>query len=137
MNIWISVFCILLYPLQKESILDITEYKWSYRVICIETNDQNEAIQQLSHFKKSINENDERKLKFFVKIKDKYYEGLELNQVNYIKNFPQKLKGQSYTLFLIGLDGGIKNRWSAKVDASDIYQKIDAMPMRISEKRNP
>jgi hypothetical protein len=133
MNIWISAFYILLFPLQKDNILDLKDYEWSYRLICIETNNHVEADNQLSLFKKSIKENKERKLKFLVKISNQFYEGLELRKVDQIKNFPIKLKNQSYAMTLIGLDGGIKNRWFELVDASEIYQKIDAMPMRISE----
>ena len=72
----------------------------------------------------------------FVKIKDKYFQGIHLYPVNFIKNFPSMQKEHSYSLTLIGLDGGIKNQWYQKVQSSEIFQKIDSMPMRISEIKN-
>lgn len=126
-----------LFNIQKQNTIDIKDYQWSHRLICIETNDKSEAIKQLSSFNKSGNENLERKLKFFVKISNTYFEGLELLQVDHIKNFPTKLKAHKFSMALIGLDGGIKHRWHKQTEATEIYQKIDAMPMRMSEYKKP
>ncbi|MEO0466593.1 MAG: DUF4174 domain-containing protein [Pseudomonadota bacterium] len=39
------------------------------------------------------------------------------------------------SLTLIGLDGGVKQRWDAPVSNTDLFAVIDAMPMRASEIR--
>jgi Domain of unknown function (DUF4174) len=131
MNILIPFFFIILTNLQKQKTLDINDYEWSNRLICIEAEDKIEAVKQLASFKKSIEENEDRKLLFFVKIANTYFEGMEFTQVAYIKNFPSKLKGHEYTISLIGLDGGVKNQWEERVEASEVYARIDGMPMRL------
>jgi hypothetical protein len=131
MNILIPFYFILLANLQKQKALDIKDYEWSNRLICIEADDKIDAIKQLASFKISIEENEDRKLKFFVKISNTYFEGLELTKVEHIKNFPSKLKGHGYTVTLIGLDGGVKNQWEERVEANVVYAKIDGMPMRV------
>jgi hypothetical protein len=131
MNILIPFYFILLINLQKQKALDIKDYEWSNRLICIEAEDKIEAVKQVASFKQSIEENEDRKLLFFVKIANTYFEGLEFTQVANIKNFPSKLKGQEYTVTLIGLDGGVKNQWEEQINASLVYTKIDGMPMRL------
>ncbi|MEM9740165.1 MAG: DUF4174 domain-containing protein [Pseudomonadota bacterium] len=39
------------------------------------------------------------------------------------------------SLTLIGLDGGVKQRWESPVSNADLFALIDAMPMRASEIR--
>lgn len=120
----------------NQNSMDIKEFRWVYRIICIEAIDKKEAVQQLASFNKLKKENVERKLKFFVKVSNAFFEGLEMNQVADIKNFPIKLKSQKFSIILIGLDGGIKNRWHEQVNATEIYGKIDAMPMRMGENKD-
>ena len=36
---------------------------------------------------------------------------------------------------LVGKDGGVKHRWSAVVEPAEVFDLIDAMPMRIREMR--
>ncbi len=131
MNILIPFYFILLINLQKQKALDIKDYEWSNRLICIEALDKIEAVKQVASFKQSIEENEDRKLLFYVKIANTYFEGLEFTKVGHIKNFPSKLKGHEYTISLIGLDGGVKNQWEERVEASEVYARIDGMPMRL------
>jgi len=40
-----------------------------------------------------------------------------------------------FEVSLIGKDGGVKSRWSAPVGPADVFQVVDAMPMRRAEAR--
>lgn len=122
---------LLLTNLQKQKTYDLKDYRWANRLLCIEAADKSKAYKQLASFKKSIEENEDRKLLFFVKIANTYFEGLDLTKVEHIKNFPSKPKGYDYNVTLIGLDGGVKSQWENQVEASVVYAKIDGMPMRI------
>jgi hypothetical protein len=42
---------------------------------------------------------------------------------------------KNFEVFLIGLDGGIKIKQTKPITLEELYQKIDAMPMRRSELR--
>ena len=75
------------------------------------------------------------KIIFFVKIADQFYQGSELRQSPPILNFPYASKSSTVSIFLIGLDGGIKQQWNQLILPNVVFQKIDAMPMRISESK--
>lgn len=40
-----------------------------------------------------------------------------------------------FEVLLVGLDGGVKQRWRSPIDAATLFQAIDAMPMRQDELR--
>lgn len=119
----------------NNKVIDIRDYKWQYRLVCIESSDLGLAKVQLSKFSMMAKENEARKLKFLVKVNEEYYEGIDLKPIKYIKNFPTKKKQASFSIALIGLDGGQKNTWLEPIESIVIYDKIDAMPMRLGEMR--
>ncbi len=45
--------------------------------------------------------------------------------------------GKRFEVRLIGKDGGEKARWTRPVPPTEIWKKIDAMPMRREEMRGP
>ena len=45
------------------------------------------------------------------------------------------LPGETFTILLVGKDGGEKKRWTAPVSVKEIFALIDAMPMRMAEMR--
>ena len=46
-----------------------------------------------------------------------------------------KVRSGSFTIILVGKDGGVKLRRTEKVNLTDIFSLIDAMPMRREEMR--
>ncbi|MBO0947195.1 DUF4174 domain-containing protein [Fibrella forsythiae] len=55
---------------------------------------------------------------------------------SYLRGGDRKLaQGASFMLFLIGKDGGVKERFPAPVAASVLFRTVDTMPMRQSEMR--
>lgn len=46
------------------------------------------------------------------------------------------LKGEDFTIVLIGLDGGIKLRQPEVISRQKLFDRIDAMPMRRAEIKN-
>lgn len=132
-SILISSLLFTNFLIQKE--IDLRNYQWNNRLICIETNDKKTAEKLLESFKAVEAECDIRKIKFFIKIVDTFYQGLELKQSPPIHNFPAESKSSTISIFLIGLDGGIKQQWNQQIVPKIVFQKIDAMPMRISESK--
>ena len=46
------------------------------------------------------------------------------------------LPTRAWTAALVGKDGAVKSRWSEPVEPKEVFELIDAMPMRISEARS-
>ncbi len=121
-------------PLQK--VIDLKNFQWNNRLVCIETKDKISAENQLNSFKLLKADCENRKIRFFVKIGEKYYQDVDLKPSSPILNFPSSKKSSNTSIFLIGLDGGIKYHWNHKIEPKNIFEKIDAMPMRIGETKN-
>lgn len=119
-----------------QNLIDLRTFEYKSRLVCIESSKKSNALRQLSVFKHLEKENADRKLEFFVKIEDRYFRGLDLQPVYFLKNFPKVKDKTDFAVILIGLDGGIKNQWYFQVKSQEIYQTIDAMPMRLGEIRD-
>ena len=102
----------------------------------IEAKDKISTEKQMNSFKLLQAACEDRKIRFFVKIGDKYYQDVDLRPSAAILNFPSSKKSSNISIFLIGLDGGIKYHWNHQIEPRNIFEKIDAMPMRIGETKN-
>lgn len=116
--------------------IDLNNFQWSNRLICIEAKDKISTEKQMNSFKLLQAACEDRKIRFFVKIGDKYYQDVDLRPSAAILNFPSSKKSSNISIFLIGLDGGIKYHWNHQIEPRNIFEKIDAMPMRIGETKN-
>ncbi len=116
--------------------IDLNNFQWSNRLICIEAKDKISTEKQMNSFKLLKAACEDRKIRFFVKIGDKYYQDVDLRPSAAILNFPSSKKSSNISIFLIGLDGGIKYHWNHQIEPRNIFEKIDAMPMRIGETKN-
>ena len=135
MNVSILCFAMLLVYQQNQRTIDLKDHIWSKRIVCIEAIDMSQALEQITNFKQAIKGNQERKILFYTKILNSYYEGLELNEIEKIKNFPSNQNKNNLIITLIGLDGGMKYKWNETIEPIVVFQKIDAMPMRVYENR--
>jgi len=115
---------------------DLSDYRWNNRLIIIyeDTNIETNAQLQQRTFLFHKNQLKERKLVLF------HFDGQTLNRI-----FPKpevvEIKDigvgflHPYETVLIGLDGGIKKRWTSVMQPQKIFDLIDSMPMRIQEMR--
>ena len=118
---------------------DLSGYQWENRILLILTEDINdpEVGKQISEIVSSEDEMTKRKLEFFLITKDKSYQGKNLDETfnNYNLFRKYKVTTAPYELVLIGLDGGVKERYTEYTPLTGIFGLIDGMPMRKSELR--
>ena len=120
---------------------DLSGHLWKDRLILLLTDDiQDESYQkQLRILNADTQGMSERKLVTYLVLPEK--SALHNNTKNHWiegLNLFKKYKGSdsNFELVLIGLDGGVKRRFSDKpVKLQDLYAIIDGMPMRRAEMR--
>lgn len=119
--------------------LDIADYQWKNRILLVVADDGlNQLYQkQFEELRDHKEQLVERRLLTVEVIKDKYKvnDGKSkwmLSNALY-KNYSNPKMG--FQVLLIGLDGGVKVKKYDVFKAQDLFDKIDAMPMRLSELR--
>lgn len=116
--------------------------KWKNRLIIIidHTKDEKKRHEQLAVLKRDLAGLKERKLKIYQFSPKGYQTGLDKGN-NWLsispdfnhKKFTNPVK--PFTIYLIGLDGGIKMEKYKIVALPTIFALIDGMPMRRAELR--
>lgn len=134
-NLRCIVLLLLMLQLNTMTSQDFREFKWKKRILLlIDTkNDLNTRNLQLSKFNARYNEMKERDLVLFV------YNGKEvLDRDGMLTNInPDNLTyGEFQGIILIGKDGGVKFRKKYLVEANEVFDLIDQMPMRRAEMKN-
>ncbi|WP_124981770.1 DUF4174 domain-containing protein [Nonlabens xiamenensis] len=144
---WI-ILLFLMSIFSNAQIPELTQHQWNHRLL-ITFSDVEEASaqqrffeQQKSRFEKNIEGLKERKLLLYVVFPNRY---TQLNPENPkdakwiaqqdLYKFVNK-KDAVMGIQLIGLDGGTKLNRADWVELTDIFQRIDAMPMRQAEMKN-
>lgn len=118
----------------------ISDLQWKNRLIVVITDSANskELHEQLEIFKNDMDGFIDRKLKLIHALPDKQRfvlpEISEWQVSNFYRN-NKKDKSADLEVILIGLDGGVKLRQYEVVEAKEIFDLIDSMPMRQSEIR--
>ena len=120
--------------------LNMTDYEWKNRLVLVIAEDHKnekylQQIKELTDHKPGLYE---RKLLIIEVQKDKYKVRDDKNEWMLSKRPYGQYSNPSsaFQVLLIGLDGGIKERRSDTISAEELFQKIDAMPMRLSELRS-
>ena len=114
---------------------ELTEFKWKKRILLLmdTKNDLHTRNLQLSKFDGHYNEIMERDLVLLV------YNGKEVldrdGMTTHI-NHDDVTYGEFQGIILIGKDGGVKLRKKYIVEANEVFDLIDQMPMRRSEMKN-
>lgn len=134
-NLRCIVLLLLMLQLNTMSSQDLREFKWKKRILLLmdTKNDLNTRNLQLSEFNDRYNEMKERDLVLFV------YNGKEvLDRDGMITDInPDNLTyGEFQGIILIGKDGGVKFRKKYLVEANEVFDLIDQMPMRRAEMKN-
>lgn len=113
---------------------DLDEYRWRNRILLLHANNESnsEYQKQLNHLLKNKEGLEERKIIVFHFFKTHYRKGLN-NKTNhtYDNNLHTPVEEKhSYTIQLIGLDGGVKYTSNNITLYKKIQSLIDKMPMR-------
>ncbi|GMN09226.1 DUF4174 domain-containing protein [Croceitalea sp. MTPC9] len=124
---------------------NLEDYRWKNRILIIQTSNaaDNQYKSQIEELVGLEQEFKERKLVIFKILEDKYTLKNYLEKKNteswqsITKQFKEYLEKHSkFQILLIGLDGGTKLRQKTVLKSSELFNIIDAMPMRSSEIRN-
>ena len=134
-NLKCIVLLVLMLQLTTMSSQELTELKWKKRILLLmdAKNDLHTRNLQLSKFDGQYNEIMERDLVLLV------YNGKEvLDRDGMTTNInPDNVTyGEFQGIILIGKDGGVKLRKKYIVEANEVFDLIDQMPMRRSEMKN-
>lgn len=100
----------------------LKQYQWKSRILLLNVSSMESASEQEKLFRKSNHENKDRDL-ILLKV-DKGHKSLWSKY---------KFQNEVFRLVLIGKDGGVKREYSNVTPMKEIYQVIDAMPMRQQE----
>lgn len=121
---------------------DLSKYQWEHRILLVNFDefDQQDYHEQIRELKANHTGLLERKLVVYQIRHDRFKFGLdeesEWQKISSDKF--QKIKKNTKTNFsitLIGLDGGIKEQRSTVFETKELFEIIDAMPMRMRELR--
>jgi len=109
-------------------------FEWQHRLILINTQGEcSQTLEQLTNAKAAI---DERHILWFIlcgtEIKSNYSGSIAPTLFNHLKK--QYFANKKYSVLLIGKDGDEKYR-SNELSLNQVFQRIDAMPMRQTEMR--
>ncbi|GAA4799666.1 DUF4174 domain-containing protein [Litoribaculum gwangyangense] len=116
---------------------EITDHRWKNRVLLVFTQDINAPNfkKQIDELKKNEKGLKNRKLIIYQIAKDSFRTGftnLKWEKTpNSFVNF--KDKNSTFSIVLIGLDGGIKLKQKRFLSCIDLFNIIDVMPMRQQE----
>lgn len=111
-------------------------YQWQNRIILLFANSQDNKLyqeqkQELERVKLELIDRDLLVFHIFEQEAFQENEALDLEVAAYLK---EKYSSEAeFSLVLIGKDGGVKRTSQAFVSSADLFNQIDAMPMRIDE----
>ena len=121
-------------------------YEWKKRIVLLitATDDENLFLEQQAALGELNSDFDERKLLVLEVRTDKYRilnepergqeSSLWLDDEFLFMRY--RLKKELFSVVLIGLDGGVKLQQAKVVSRRELFDRIDAMPMRSAEMRN-
>jgi len=128
------IFLISSILFSQDTNMTLDDLKWEYRVV-LYFPEEGESVLILSD---SIQQEiEERKIAYFI-FGDSVISNVEISfSPTYLQQIESKYKmGYKGSLYaLLGLDGGVKLKKEDPIDWENIFQVIDAMPMRQSEKK--
>jgi hypothetical protein len=131
---------IMLLFAKSDSSLDLNQYQWKNRLILIfSPSDSDSLFQDANHaitlHEEELLDRDIILFYLFEKGESTVNEAsIEPKVVNSLRKTYQIEPGK-FTLVLVGKDGGEKLRQQDSFDFQVIFDRIDAMPMRIREMR--
>lgn len=137
----LTIICLFCMNLNGQN---LEQHRWKNRIVIIKTKkEQSEKYQkQLKEFGNSNEAFRDRKLVLYQVVDDQYkltdFKNIARKESEKISlNLRESLliPIEQFEVILIGLDGGIKLQTTAMLSKEDLFNKIDAMPMRRAELR--
>ncbi|WP_228013673.1 DUF4174 domain-containing protein [Nostoc edaphicum] len=122
----------------KMSSFNLNSQKWQNRVLLLFAPSVNNHSyqQQMQLFNQQQNDFKDRDLVLIqVLATDKSYANGQLIDESYAANLRNRfgVDKENFRIILIGKDGGVKRQETTPVQATAIFEQIDAMPMRQQE----
>ncbi|WP_431156691.1 DUF4174 domain-containing protein [Winogradskyella poriferorum] len=117
---------------------ELKDYKWKNRLVLVIGNNTNNTTftQQLEVLENDNQGLNERRLKLFKVLPNKYQLDEEVWVEGSLIFDKYNANKDPFRIILIGLDGGIKLSQSTVISKKDLFDLIDSMPMRSSELRS-
>ena len=119
---------------------DLKSHQWKDRILLLfaDSYDYAELLKQIEDLSKKDKDLKERKLEVYQITSSSYVRGLEkatiIRSVTLYNRFNRDKK--PFKVILIGLDGGVKKKTTSFINATEIFDTIDQMPMRQQELRS-
>ena len=115
----------------------LADHQWKDRILIVYANDpESEALtRQRKTLAKCVNGLEERRLVTYF-VTDTEAQQVESGNMTVVSRdlFDKVISNDlTFETILIGLDGGIKRRYTKPVSCDDVFRLIDSMPMRRSE----
>jgi hypothetical protein len=142
-HIYFAVFIILLaVQLRAEEMknVDLDKYQWKNRLVLLfapssDFENYHNAVAELARLSDEIDDRDLVVFHLFENDKSHVYENeMSSRDVQQLAEKYDPKKG-ALTTILIGKDGGEKYRQTGQTEWQEIFDRIDAMPMRRAEMR--
>ena len=113
----------------------LQNFRWQHRLLITQIDSKNELIKLQNEVQRHNNDFSDRRLLLLIHINDKTWilnESTTHSVSLLLSNEVLKVINQNLDkVILIGLDGGIKNRFPAKTfNLKQVFNEIDLMPMR-------
>ena len=123
---------------------NLNNYRWKNRILIVQTSEQSnpEFKSQIAEFEGQAEALQNRKL-IIYKVVEGNYQLADYSNKKDTTSWKPLAKGLkdnvnekvAFQITLIGLDGGIKLQQTDVLKSSELFDTIDAMPMRSSELR--
>ena len=139
MKTWLTAFLFFLITTQLSFGQDFNSHKWNDRILIILADSPNnktfkKQFDQLLQVQKGLKD---RKLVIYLFTPSG--QNCDLQLLNFVSNTQRysdlKKFKNDFEILLVGLDGGIKLHQNTLLPAQQLFDRIDAMPMRAQELR--
>ena len=114
-------------------------YQWQNRIILLFANSQDNKLyqEQKQELERAKLELDDRDLLVFHIFEDKGFKETDVLDVQVLAALKEKYSGDAdFSFVLIGKDSGVKRTSQELVSVTDLFNQIDAMPMRMDEMKD-
>jgi hypothetical protein len=112
----------------------LEKYRWKKRILIIFSQDNNFTEEQKRLLKLEKTGLIERDMILFGFREEQTPFSTE--QSRNLDKLQKSLSAKDQTIILIGKDGYVKSKWMKIIDPKEIFEIIDAMPMRKREMKN-
>lgn len=126
-------------PSQAQS-FDLNEYRWKNRLLVVfaeheNATDYQSLVRNVQSLRDEFSDRDMVLISLFEKGTSMAAEAPISPEASQSLRKQFKVASGDYTVYLIGKDGGVKQRGGSEIRIESLFALIDTMPMRRSEMR--